>query len=266
MGISCRSVLCCELKISSSDWKTTTKVYMYSLYEGRLKRSLATLATRNRDHICHSSSVPQPQNSRRSPQAGVFRCPWPGIQIVREMECGATTLRKKKPGMPCSLCSLTFSPGTVWVPKFTDYHTPGQPDPEARDYFCADCFRSSRPFESCCRCTGSQHWFREHKAWKEEIARHAEARRPPGPPPGSPPSTALAIPSPSSAASVSASSGGDINIDRPENLVHVVERLQQEMRDMKEQMQEIREMKQQIEQLENVVRCVWNARAASRMQ
>ena len=65
---------------------------------------------------------------------------------------------------------------------------------------------------------------------------------------------------------MSASSGGDINIDRPENLVHVVERLQQEMRDMKEQMQEMREMKEQIEELENVVRCIWNARAASRMQ
>jgi len=43
---------------------------------------------------------------------------------------------------------------------------------------------------------------------------------------------------------VSASSGGDINIDRPENLVHVVECLQQEMREMREQ----------IETLENAVR------------
>ena len=108
MGIGCRSVLCCELKISSSDLKTTTTVYMYSLYEGRLKRSLATLATRNRDHICHSSSVPQPQNSRRSPQAGVFRCPWPHV----EMERGATTLRKK--GRACiALCAGSrFLPGS----------------------------------------------------------------------------------------------------------------------------------------------------------
>jgi hypothetical protein len=49
----------------------------------------------------------------------------------------------------------------------------------------------------------------------------------------------LAIPSPhtgaSSAASASASSGGDINVDRPEDLEHVVERLQQEMREMREQ-------------------------------
>jgi cell division protein ZapA (FtsZ GTPase activity inhibitor) len=36
---------------------------------------------------------------------------------------------------------------------------------------------------------------------------------------------------------VSASSGGDINIDRPENLVHVVERLQQEMRELREQIE-----------------------------
>jgi len=80
---------------------------MYSLYEGRLKRSLATLATRNRDHICHSSSVQQPQNSRRSPQAGVFRCPWPCV----EMERGATTLRKK--GRAClALCAVSrFLPG-----------------------------------------------------------------------------------------------------------------------------------------------------------
>ena len=148
------------------------------------------------------------------------------------------------------MCRLTIAPGSVYVPKFTDYITPtttykadGQEIPKERDYFCADCFRLSRPCESYCTCTGSQRWFAEHKAWKEENARHAEARRPPGPPPGSPPSTALAIPSPSSAASVSASSGGDINIDRP-NLVHVVECLQQEMSEMKEQ----------IETLENVVR------------
>ena len=83
---------------------------------------------------------------------------------------------------------------------------------------------------------------------KEEYARHA--RRPPGPPPGpfpftTPqpppglPSTALAIPNPhtgaSSAASASPSSGGDINVDRSEDLEHVVERLQQEMREMREQ-------------------------------
>jgi hypothetical protein len=42
---------------------------------------------------------------------------------------------------------------------------------------------------------------------------------------------------------VSASSGGDINIDRP-NLVHVVERLQQD----------ITEIREQIETLENAVR------------
>ena len=42
---------------------------------------------------------------------------------------------------------------------------------------------------------------------------------------------------------MSASSGGDINVDR-QNLVHVVERLQQE----------ITEMREQIETLENAVR------------
>ena len=176
---------------------------------------LATLATRSRDHISFvfKSRSLVLLNSRRPPQAGVFRCPWPYV----EMERGATTLRKKDRACLALWCSFTFSPGVVWVPKFTDYNAPGQPDPEARDYFCADCFRLSRPFEWCCTCIGSQRWFEEHKAWKEANARQVEVRRPPGPPPGSPPSAALAIPSPSSAASVSASSGGDINVDRPEN-------------------------------------------------
>ena len=53
---------------------------------------------------------------------------------------------------------------------------------------------------------------------------------------------------------MSASSGGDINIDRPENLVHVVERLQQEMREMKEH----------IETLEKAVRGIARAVALTR--
>ena len=149
----------------------------------------------------------------------------------------------KKNWVPCSLCRLTPAPGAVWVPKFTDYHTPGQPDPEERDYFCADCFRSSRPYESWCKCSRSLHWYAVHEREREANPGMAWVRlrrlRPSGPPPG----TALAIPSPSAAASVSASSGGDINVDRP-NLVHVVERLQQE----------ITEMREQIETLENAVR------------
>jgi predicted RND superfamily exporter protein len=52
---------------------------------------------------------------------------------------------------------------------------------------------------------------------------------------------------------VSASSGGDINIDRP-NLVHVVERLQQEMREMKEH----------VETLEQAVRGIARAVALTR--
>jgi len=53
---------------------------------------------------------------------------------------------------------------------------------------------------------------------------------------------------------VSASSGGDINVDRP-NLVHVVERLQQEVTEMSERLQqERREMKEQIATLEDTVR------------
>ena len=144
-------------------------------------------------------------------------CKWDGS------ECYS---RGRKKEMPCSMCGLLIAPGSVSVPKFTDYITPthlynvaGQPVPKVKDYFCADCFRLSRPYESWCKCSRSRHWYAEHEREKEANARHAEARRPPGPPPGSPPSTALAIPSPSSAASVSASSGGDINIDRPENLV-----------------------------------------------
>ena len=175
-------------------------------------------------------------------------CKWDGS------ECYS---RGRKKEMPCSMCGLTIAPGSVSVPKFTDNITPttfynvaGQQVPQERDYFCADCFRSSRPYESWRKCSGSQRW---HELEKEANARHAEARRPPGPPPGSPPSTALAIPSPSSAASVSASSGGDINIDRP-NLVHVVERLQQEMREMKEH----------VETLEQAVRGIARAVALTR--
>ena len=144
--------------------------------------------------------------------------------------------------MPCCMCGLTIAPGSVSVPKFTDYNTPtttykadGQEIPKEKDYFCADCFRLSRPYDSWCKCSGSESEYKKHEAVKKAHGvRHAEARSPPGPPPGTPPSTALAIPVSAPGTppvSLWSSSSRDISQDR---LLHEVECLQKEMREMKE--------------------------------
>ena len=186
---------------------------------------------------------------------------------------------QKKRQTPCDICGNLIHPGSVYVPEYTDYDTPvvdhehesGQRVPEARGYFCADCFRYTRPENSRCNCPASLDYYEKHE--RERLANpgmvwmREKSLRPSGPRPG----TALAIPSPSAAASVSASSGGDINVDRP-NLVHVVERLQQEITEMSEHLQqEMREMKEQIATLENAVRriliqTVLPAQWQSRMQ
>jgi len=149
--------------------------------------------------------------------------------------------RGRKKEMPCSMCGLLIAPGSVSVPKFTDYSTPtqtyqadGQEVPKEKDYFCADCFRLSRPYDSWCKCSGSESEYKKHEAVKKAHGvRHAEARSPPGPPPGTPPSTALAIPvsAPGTPPVSWSSSSRDISQDR---LLHEVECLQKEMREMKE--------------------------------
>jgi len=195
----------------------------------------------------------------------------PGQCHGNGLECWSYARKRQ---MPCSLCNLTIGAGSVWAPKYTDFYSPAQLLPTERDYFCADCFQRSRPIGVFCECPEALACYAEHKNIKDDIVRRT--RRPPGPPPGplpaatsmpqpagpppgpfpftTPqpppglPSTWLAIPTTSphpgassaasaSAASASSAGGDDMHLDRPEILAQVVERLQQEMREMREQLQ-----------------------------
>ena len=123
------------------------------------------------------------------------------------------------------------------MPEYTDYDTPvvdhehvsGQPVPETKHYVCADCFRHTRPENAQCNCPESRQDYEQHE--REKLAQEPgmarireESLRPSNLRPG----TALAIPSPSAAASVSASSGTTID-----NLEHIVEQLQKRIEEVR---------------------------------
>ena len=115
------------------------------------------------------------------------------------------------------------------MPKYTDYDTPvvdeehvsGQHVPETKHHVCASCFRRTRPENAQCNCRDNLEYYEMHEREKEVMAREEI-------PWSLRPGTALAIPSPSAAASVSASSGTTID-----NLEHMVEQLQKRIQEMR---------------------------------
>ena len=123
----------------------------------------------------------QRQLSGASSQAlGVFRCQWrqmpAGVTIhVREMEVVASSMRQKKM-MSCSVCNLFPDGGTMRAPRYTDLVSKNQPRPTAYSYYCADCFRRSRPGDAQCHCPDAVEWQSKH------ILQRNRQAGPPGPP------------------------------------------------------------------------------------
>ena len=154
--------------------------------------------------------------------------------------------------MACSVCQYEPIPGTIKAVKFENGVTTRH-----YDFFCGDCFRSSRPLSWWCRCPDNLLWYMEHRRQKGLLP--VGYATPPGPPKEPPPpqpqpppglSTDTAVqtwtppaflpqPTPNLQQQSSFSSAAP-SVSSPfgdhANMVQVLERMQTDMADMKQKM------------------------------
>ena len=191
---------------------------------------------------------------------------------------------------PCSVCKNWVNPGTIWAPVFDDMVTDLFHAPPGRAYFCGSCFRITRPKPWCCICTEATEWYVERGRQIGRMPVQTPPGPPSGfPPPGlpagrpGPPSPPPWPQQPSGASSDAGASytflqpyvpGHQLSLPTPqppcpnvgtssapslsswqhdyENPVVEVERLRQE----------VTELKEKLSVLENIVQALQNANMA----